>query len=202
MDIIILGLLLIQKCTVYEMRKVIDMCFSTISSNSMGSIQASIKKLLSISSIRFNEYVENGVNKKVYEITETGKMFFYSGISSPMRYKEKNMELSKFFFMGFTERNTWRELIEDYVGNLKEEQKVLEGIRTTLENNPAIDEAYLEQLKSKGSMNLEACSDPIEYVKGIAFFQNATLELSIDKLAFEIEWFEKFKARMEEERKL
>jgi len=179
------------------MRKSIDMCFSSISSNSMGSIQAAIKKLLANNMVRFNEYVESGVNKKVYEITDAGKGCFYASVSSPMRYKEKNMELSKLFFMGFTNKESWRQLIDAYINELKEEQKALHSIRTIIDNNPAINEEYLEELKRTSSIRFEEFANPIEYVKGIAFFQCATLELSIDKIAFEIEWFEKLKDTME-----
>ena len=91
MDIIILGLLMIQNFTIYEMKKVIEKNFGNISSNSIGSMQAAVKKLLSNNMICFSEYVENSVNKKIYEITNEGKKYFLSSISTPMRYKEKNM---------------------------------------------------------------------------------------------------------------
>lgn len=202
MDIILLGLLMLRKCTVYEMRKYIDMCFSSISSNSMGSIQASIKKLLASNMILFNEYVENSVNKKVYEITDAGKAHFYATISSPMQYKDKNMELSKLFFMGFTEKENWDSLIDAYINVLKEEQAALESIRTNIDNNPVIDEAYVDGFKRNSSIQFEDYPDPVEYVKGIGFFQIATLKLSIDKLVFEIEWFERLKDTMKKEGQL
>lgn len=43
MDIIILGLLMIQNCTIYEMKKVIEKNFGNISSSSIGSMQAAVK---------------------------------------------------------------------------------------------------------------------------------------------------------------
>lgn len=200
MDIILLGLLMLQKCTVYEMRKYIDLCFSSISSNSMGSIQTSIKKLLAGNMISFNEFVENSVNKKVYEITDAGKKRFYETISSPMKYKDKNMELSKLFFMGFTEQQNWESLIDAYITELKDEQKALQRIRTSINSTEDIDEAYVEGLKKNSSLQLEEHEDPVKYAKGIGFFQLATLALSIDKLAFEIEWFERLKDTMKKER--
>ncbi len=201
MDIIVLGLLMIQKCTVYEMRKMIDMCFSSISSNSMGSIQAAIKKLLGSGMIQFDEYVDNGINKKVYEVTLAGKRFFYSAISLPMRYKDKNMELSKFFFMGFMEKENWSGLIDGYINELKKKKMSLEVIRSVIENNPAIDEEYVNRLrKDHSAIQFDECADPVECIKGIALFQCATLRLGIDKLAFEIEWFEQFKDSIEEEK--
>ncbi len=89
MDILILGMLMLKKLTIYEMRKHIEMNFTSMSSSSMGSIQAAIKKLLHHGMVRFDEYVENGVNKKMYEITDAGREYFLAAISKPMLHKRK-----------------------------------------------------------------------------------------------------------------
>lgn len=101
MDTNILGLLMIGNWTIYEMRKMIETNFTSISSSSLGSMQTAIKKLLEMECITFSEHVENGVNKKVYSITTAGKRKFFSNISAPMKYKEKNMELNQVFLFGF-----------------------------------------------------------------------------------------------------
>lgn len=46
MDKIILGLLMLKKLTIYELRSIIEMNFTSMCSNSMGSIQAAIKSCL------------------------------------------------------------------------------------------------------------------------------------------------------------
>ena len=191
MDIIILGLLMIQNFTIYEMKKVIEKNFGNISSNSIGSMQAAVKKLLSNNMICFSEYVENSVNKKIYEITNEGKKYFLSSISTPMRYKEKNMELSKFFFMGFASKSRRLDLIEAYIVELQEKLACLEQIKSATESQPDFDEDYLSMLKEKGS-EIQTVSD----VQEIAYFQCAMLDLSIDKIKFEIDWFEKKKKKM------
>ena len=66
MDTIILGFLMIQASTIYELRQSIKNSLSTVSSDSTGSIQAALKKLLSKNMITFKERVDTGVNKKVY----------------------------------------------------------------------------------------------------------------------------------------
>ncbi len=191
MDIIILGLLMIQNFTIYEMKKVIEKNFGNISSNSIGSMQAAVKKLLSNNMICFSEYVENSVNKKIYEITNEGKKYFLSSISTPMRYKEKNMELSKFFFMGFASKSRRLDLIEAYIVELQEKLACLEQIKSATESQPDFDEDYLSMLKEKGS-EIHTVSD----VQEIAYFQCAMLDLSIDKIKFEIDWFENFRKKM------
>ena len=192
MDIIILGLLMIQNCTIYEMKKVIEKNFGNISSSSIGSMQAAVKKLLSKNIICFNEYVENSVNKKVYEITHEGKEHFLSTISEPMLYKERNMELSKFFFMGFTSKSERLELIATYVFELKKELIRLEQIKSAAEIQPDFDEEYLSMLKEKGAVEIQSVAN----VQDIAFFQLAMLNFSIDKIKFEIQWFENFKENL------
>ena len=193
MDIIILGLLMIQNCTIYEMKKIIEKNFGSISSSSIGSMQAAVKKLLGKNMICFNESVENSVNKKVYEITHEGKEHFLSTISEPMLYKEKNMELSKFFFMGFAPKSKRLELIAAYVSELQKELIRLEQIKSAAEIQPEFNEDFISKLKEKGADEIQSVKD----VQEIAFFQLAMLDLSIAKIKFEIEWFENFKKNIE-----
>lgn len=192
MHIIVLGLLMIQNCTIYEMRKAIETNFTNISSNSTGSIQAAVKKLLDQNMIRFSEYVENSVNKKVYEITDSGKSYFYSSISKPMLYKEKSMEMSKFFFMGFVEKGKRLELINMYIKELENQFDALEQIKSATEPQLDFDENYLLTLQEKGAASELVDTDLPE----IALFQLATLDLSIAKIKFEIQWFENFKEKL------
>lgn len=192
MYIIVLGLLMIQKCTIYEMRKSIEANFISMSSNSMGSIQATIKKLLSNGMIVFDEYVENSVNKKVYEITDKGKLYFFDSISKPMLYKEKSMELSKFFFMGFVEKSKRLALIDAYIAELRNEFESLEQIKSVIGSKPDFDEDYLLALQEKGA----ASELTVEDIQEIALFQCAMLDLSIGKVKFEMQWFDNFKQNL------
>lgn len=193
MDIIILGFLMIQASTIYELRQSIKHSLSTVSSDSTGSIQAALKKLLNKDRITFKEQVEGGLNKKVYFITDNGIVYFQQAIAQPMLYKEKNMELSKFFFMGFTDKTKRDDLLEKYIQTLEEELASLEQINDSIGSRYQFDDAVIMELKERGGavdyLNLEN-------VKDIAHFQYATLDLGIEKAKFEIEWFKKFKARL------
>ncbi|MGM0167061.1 hypothetical protein IGI39_002041 [Enterococcus sp. AZ135] len=193
MDIIILGFLMIQASTIYELRQSIKQSLSTVSSDSTGSIQAALKKLLNKDRITFKEQVEGGLNKKVYFITDNGIEYFQQAIAQPMLYKEKNMELSKFFFMGFTDKTKRDDLLEKYIQTLEEELASLEQINDSIGSRYQFDDAVIMELKERGGavdyLNLEN-------VKDIAHFQYATLDLGIEKAKFEIEWFKKFKARL------
>ncbi|MBO1306873.1 helix-turn-helix transcriptional regulator [Enterococcus sp. 669A] len=185
MDIIILGFLMIKSSTLYELRQQINSTLSKISSSSTGSIQAALKKLLKAGMITFVEQVEGGVNKKIYSITDSGKEYFEEKIAAPMLHKEKNMELSKFFFMGFVDPGKRVQLIRGYIDELKNELAVLEQMNANLEPryplSPMTDERFSE-----------------DELNGIAQFQYATLDLDMAKLKFEIQWFQEFVAGLEE----
>lgn len=102
MENIILGLLLLQSRTIYQLRKRINEGLNLMYSCSMGSIQAAIKKLLKNGYITSNEISENGKLKKFYSITDSGKNYFDSWLISPIdSYAAKNPELSKIYFLGF-----------------------------------------------------------------------------------------------------
>ena len=114
MENIILGLLLLQSRTIYQLRKRINEGLNLMYSCSMGSIQAAIKKLLKNGYITSNEISENGKLKKIYSITDSGKNYFDSWLISPIdSYAAKNPELSKIYFLGFAEKETRIKLIKN-----------------------------------------------------------------------------------------
>lgn len=193
MDFLILGLLMLKRFTVYEMRKHIEMNFTSMSSNSMGSIQAAIKKLLQYGRVRFNEYVENGVNKKMYEITDAGREYFLAGISKPMIHKEKNMELIKLFFMGLVESGKRPELLTAYIAELNKELAFLNEVKRRTGAKPDIDDAYLAQIQE----NAPELRFSLNELRDIAFYQAALLELAVAKTEAELTWFVSFLKRVE-----
>lgn len=101
MEYIILSMLLCKAMTVYEIRNYIIKNLTTVCSNSLGSIQTAIKKMLSKGYIEVNEYVENGLNKKKYSITDKGLTEYKKWVGTPINLsKMTNMEESKLFFLG------------------------------------------------------------------------------------------------------
>ena len=94
-------MLLCKAMTVYEIRNYIIKNLTTVCSNSLGSIQTAIKKMLSKGYIEVNEYVENGLNKKKYSITDKGLTEYKKWVGTPINLsKMTNMEESKLFFLG------------------------------------------------------------------------------------------------------
>lgn len=194
MDIIILGFLMMKHSTIYEIRGFIEAYLTSVSSNSTGSIQAGIKKLVKNEMITFKEQVENSVNKKIYSITEAGKKYFLERLSSPMLYREKNMEWNKLFFMGFIDKEQQIKSIDNYIGELEQELEFLNCINLSLNPRYGLGQDYVDDVKqNSGAPELITQ----ERVHEIAKFQYAVLDLGIDKVKFEIEWFSSFKEKLE-----
>ncbi|MDB0440115.1 PadR family transcriptional regulator [Clostridioides difficile] len=200
MDKIILGLLMIKKLTIYELRSIIEMNFTSMCSNSMGSIQAAIKKLLEKKMIVYEELVENSVNKKFYILTNEGKECFLEWVQTAMiSGKMKDMELSKLFFMGFVPTKKRLSLIESYLADLKKEKDHLENIKKQDNNTSKLQYiAYIEKNKTEFNhfLKISKNSNIQKEVQDIIDFELLTLQFGIDRTNFEIEWFEKLKNKL------
>ena len=150
MEYIILGLLLLQPRTIYQLRKRINDGLNLMYSCSTGSIQAAIKKLLQNGHISVSEIAEDGKLKKMYGITESGKIYFYGWLNNPIDGSIiKNPELSKIYFMGFAEKSVRIKLIEKHIDYLKKMCSDLEkicGEGATLSNEMLGNDIFYYQL--------------------------------------------------------
>ena len=203
MDKVLLGMLMLKRLTIYEIRNIIKQNFQAMCSDSLGSIQATIKKLMASNMITCEEFVEKSVNKKVYSITEYGRKTLVNWLKIPIDMgKSKNMELSKLLFMGMVPVGERQAIIKAVILNLNNELENLEKIQIAISNtdenirkfllNLESDSEYLHGLQD-ATMNLDAK----ENVKGIASFENMTLQFSIDTTKFYITSFESLWDKME-----
>lgn len=173
MDKIILGLLMIEDCTVYDMKARIEHDMNAMYSGSFGSIQTAVKKLLAAGLIQFREVVENGKYKKIYSVTPAGEEEFAKWANTPMRPNQgKNQELAKLYFMGLSDVKTRRERIEGYLASLWETYFALKAV---------YDKAAADSDKSDASR-----------------FMLISEKYAVDSLAFEIEWYEGLLADIDE----
>jgi len=203
MDKIILGLLLLQRLTVYEIRAFLQMNMQGMCSDSLGSIQAALKKLLANGMVNFEEGVENGVNKKRYHITEAGRLYFKEWVQRPMcPGKRKDMEMSKFFFMGMAPKAKRVELLESYIKELRGQQAYYDGIAAAIPASRV--QAELEQVSEKmtseqihGILSTSEQESLQESLEDYVTFTLFTLEYARELLAFDIAWFEKLQMRLE-----
>lgn len=169
MDSLILGLLILKSRTIYEIKAKIKNGLSLMYSDSLGSIQAAIKKLLQKGFIECIENVEGGKFKKQYFITDAGREYFEKWINTPMRASQnKNADLSKLYFMGLSDPKTRTERISEYVQSLQEMYDLLKIIynegRTMI-----VDKAFSE----------------------ILAFQMLSVKYGMDSILFNIEWYKR-----------
>ena len=101
MENVVLGLLIIQSLTLYELNQAFKQGISMFYSASYGSLQIAVKNLLSKGMIVFEEKVEKGRNKKIYSITENGRDAFFRWMFAEVPPNKLEVTaLSKVFFLG------------------------------------------------------------------------------------------------------
>ena len=200
MDKIILGILMLHRMTAYELRNFIKNNFKSMYSDSLGSIQAALKKLFELEMVTFEELVEKGVNKKRYSITETGQEALIEWIKIPINTsKTKNYDFGKLFFMGYVSKKDQKTLIDKIIISMEEEYEALKKLKESIDADEESEEIknylltdieYKERIK-----NLDKGKELIENIREISKFTLATLDYGIDVTAFNIEWFKKLKKR-------
>ncbi len=201
MDKIILGILMLRKMTAYEIRNVIKNNFKSICSDSLGSIQAALKKLLALKMLALEELVEKGVNKKRYTITDIGQQALIEWIKIPMDLsKTKNMDLGKLLFMGYVPKEQQKKLLDAVILALEEEYRELKALKDSInaEEEKAAIEKYLRTdiLYQDRISRLDENHNLSQSIKEISKFTLASLDYGIDIALFNIEWFEKLKERV------
>lgn len=176
MENIILGLLLLQSRTIYQLRKRINDGLNLMYSCSTGSIQAAIKKLLRNEYITVSETTEKCKLKKIYIITDNGKNYFNDWLNSPIdNGAAKNPELSKIYFLGFAEKETRIKLIESHIAGLK---------KTCLD---------LEKICNEGSTLASEIQN-----NDILYYQLQTATYGRDLMKFNIEWYNRLLKNIKE----
>ncbi len=174
MDNIILGLLILESRTIYQLRDRINKGLNLMYSSSLGSIQAALKKLLNNDYITFEETVENGKYKKVYSATESGKQAFFKWVNAPMeKQSAKNPELAKIYFMGFSDKQNREGNIREHLSYLKEQYNVLNEICQSADH-----------------------IDIPQNQKDIFNYQLLSALYGRDFIKFNIDWYEKLLKRM------
>lgn len=170
MDHLILGLLLLSSRTIYQLRGRITKGLHLMYSDSLGSIQAALKKLLHSGYIRCEEVVLHGRYQKIYSITDSGRTHFFEWINTPMSVPgSKNPELAKLYFMGFSAEENRAALLESYISQLKEQYDVLDAI----------------------CQEGETVSISDANQRDIVFYQLAAARYGRDLTQFNISWYQK-----------
>lgn len=202
MDKIILGILMLHRMTSYEIRMVIKNNFKSMCSDSLGSIQAALKKLLELEMITYEEVVEKGVNKKRYSIIDKGQEALIAWIKIPIdTSKTKNIDFGKLLFMGLVSKEEQRELLDQVILSLEQEYMNLKALKASIpveeerkaqENYLLSDAEYSDRIRKLSDHN-----DISDHIQEISIFTMATLEYGLELAAFNLEWFKKLREKIE-----
>ena len=178
MDHMILWLLLLRSCSIYELQQRIGAGLNLMYSSSLGSIQAALKKLLKAGFVEVRQENTGKRQKKIYSITPAGNAEFSSWVSSPMKTESaRNPELGKLYFMAFSAPVLRCQNIRSTIQNLMKVHMVLSAI---------VEEG----------MHMEVPPEARE----IIHYQLASARFGRDSLKFQIDWYENF--LKEEEKRL
>jgi len=191
---------MLQQLTVYELKNIIRKGLWDICSDSTGSIQFAMKKLFIAEMVVYDEYVERGVNKKRYSITDKGRDEFLAWVQTPADITgASKMELSKLLFMGFVPAQNRLVLIDALIKNTEEDLERHLHLQSTI--TASIEDAKKSFVDfwgnnlqyHKGTKNVTQNSCDNKNLESIAYHQLAFVQFIIDSRKYEIEWFQKFK---------
>ncbi|MBP5553957.1 MAG: PadR family transcriptional regulator [Lachnospiraceae bacterium] len=202
MENIILSLILLKPMTIYEMRAYIQQNISTVCSDSLGSMQAAIKKLIEKGYVIVTEYVENNTIKKRYSVTSEGVKYYKGWVGTPINIqKMKSMEAGKFFFLGIAPGEKRVAFLKAYISDLEEEHKKLLVIKDyvdktqdtaiTMNTKRIKDDPVLEGnlLEVSGEKTVEAA------VTNIDNYQLYMLEYGLAKIQADLNFYNKILKR-------
>ena len=170
MDHMIMGLLLLRSCSIYELQLRMEAGLNLMYSSSLGSIQAALKKLVNQGLAEVREESCGKRKKKIYSITEAGREAFSLWVSSPMSMgSAKNPELGKLYFMGFSDPGSRLQNIRSAIESLKKVHGILSAV---------VEEG----------IHMEVPPEARE----ILHYQLASARYGRDFMKFQLDWYENF----------
>ena len=197
MEKIILSLLILKGMTIYEIRIYIQQKLSTICSDSPGSIQTALKKLLEKGYIKVSEYTESNIEKKRYSITPRGVSFYKEWVGTPINIsKMKAMETGKFLSLGIAPREKRVAFLQQYIDDLRSEyQKLSEIKRFSDQNREAVIAKNIEIICGgkavvKNIKEVSGESDPETIVSNLYQYQIYFLEHGLRSIKADIRFYE------------
>lgn len=168
MEHVVLGLLIFQGMTLYEINQAFKQGISMFYSASYGSLQVAVKNLLGKGLIIFEEKVDKGRNKKVYTITEQGREAFFQWMRDEIPVSKLEVTgLSKVFFLG-------------YIEDVEQKKQILREILKKIEMVEAELNSINEQIQQM------QIAEPL---REIAKYRWKTLDYGQKAHAFAREWF-------------
>lgn len=158
LEYIILGILMYGDKSGYEIKQYIQRIMSNFFDASFGSIYPALKRMENRGIIVSRDTVEGGKYKKLYAISDSGKMEFMNWMEQPVEFsRTKPNHLIKVFFCGFLPT----EQVKEHLCTLKKE---VEPVLHMLQHHePEVKKRY-------------------------DIYQSSTLKFGIDYYKFVLNW--------------
>ena len=202
MKYFLLGLLMLKEMTVYQLKAMIAENFTAMCSDSMGSIQAALKNLLSNGLITCTAVKEKNVEKKYYRIKENGRKEFLMWLQNPMDMSQgKNTELGKLLFMGILPNDKRVELIAAVIKNLESEltylKHILEVNKNIEANKKELLDYYADNPDYAAALLRAGKSENIaQSFSDIHKYEMLTAQHGADLVQFHIKWFKELQKKI------
>lgn len=202
MKYFLLGLLMLKEMTVYQLKAMIAENFTAMCSDSMGSIQAALKNLLSNGLITYTAVKEKNVEKKYYRIKENGRKEFLMWLQNPMDMSQgKNTELGKLLFMGILPNDKRVELISAVIKNLESEltylKQILEVNKDIEANKKELLDYYADNPDYAAALLSAGKSKNIaQSFSDIHKYEMLTAQHGADLVQFHIKWFKELQKKI------
>ena len=142
MEFVVLGLLMIQDMTIYQLNASFRSGIALFYSASYGSLRAALDRLSGAGKITMVEKVENGRNKKIYAVADSGRAAFFEWMAAhPDPAKLEVQALSRLFFLGHLEPAQRRQVLTQLLAAVEESRAALEVLDQAV-STAAIDERF------------------------------------------------------------
>ena len=212
MEDFILGLLMINKLTAYELHMLIKNNYEGICSHSIGNIQRALKKLHEKELVFLEEVHEGKVVKKVFGITPAGRIHFMTWLNNPIDLlKAKNMELGRLLLLGFLTKEQQLATIDKTIADYKEacqyKQAIEDAVSAQLDElirNSGVDQVFLDYRQDHPEYVAELMgsveeNDYVTLMHNVSKFGIITLKFGSAQIRFELEWFENLRHELASE---
>lgn len=144
LEYIILGFLIRQETSGYELKQRIGKSISHFFDASFGSIYPALKRLEAKGQITSREIVENGKYKIIYSVLDEGRQAFREWLDRPVDFvKTRHDHLVRIFFFDQLKKEDAEAYMRDLKRQVEPLLRELEEIRAKADSVPGYCEQYL-----------------------------------------------------------
>jgi len=132
---VLLGFLMRNSMTGYDLKKAFSMSFSFFSGLSYGSIYPALKKMEKLGLISKTVEIQDGApNRKVYTLTEEGRKALFESLRMPLvPERHKSSFLMRLFFFAYLTPEERKAIAAEHLDSVERLRSQLEAFRPEIE---------------------------------------------------------------------